>query len=124
MNDKKKNEEKSVNFPRDWLVTRFFMAFHCGVRSACLYVLSSVSLGVYHHHDSYCTCNFVLAVFLSFYSSTTSLCELYMRKEDDEEEEEAEGEEVAWGEKTLWSCVCVCVLMVEQFAISFKWNKP
>lgn len=45
-----------------------------------------------------------------------------MRKEDDEEEAEAEGEEVAGGEKTLWSCVCV--LMVEQFAISFKWNKP
>lgn len=107
-----KTKEKSVNFPRDWLVTRFFMAFHCGMVQivGVLYFCFLCLAHVNHHHDSYCTCSFVF--FRQFFFHFIHLlhhCTNYICEEKKEE-------------NTLE--LCVCVLMFEQFAISFKWNKP
>lgn len=87
-----KRAEKSVNFPRDWLVTRFFMAFHRGkIGVSICFILFFFCLLAHVISSSWFILNvqFCSAVFLSFYSSTTSLYELYMRKA--EEDDEGEG---------------------------------
>lgn len=95
-----------------------FLWHFIAVRSECLYVLFCL-VRVYHHHDSYCTCNFVLAVFCHFIHLLHHCTNYICKKRRKRWRRRSMRRKI----KTLLSCACVCWWLSNLPSVSSEINR-